>query len=209
MLQEMRIETANFDASVGHGTGLGISMMTKAGTNRYNGSAAYQFWSSKLNGANYYQQRVLDANPALQEVFDSGKSTNLSFTMGGPVVIPKLVNGQNKLFFFANYSYVADLIPGNIQGGATTIPARRICGAIFPTCCCCPTHSIPDLRPAHGASRSEPAGPRDPGPVPEQHHSAEPDRQPDVSAYAQFLPKPNQNPTSPGLAPNGQLPRRR
>ena len=34
MLQEMRIETSNFDASVGHGTGLGISMMTKAGTNR-------------------------------------------------------------------------------------------------------------------------------------------------------------------------------
>ena len=34
MLQEMRIETSNFDASVGHGTGLGIAMMTKAGTNR-------------------------------------------------------------------------------------------------------------------------------------------------------------------------------
>ena len=32
MLQEMRIETSNFDASVGHGTGLGVSMMTKAGT---------------------------------------------------------------------------------------------------------------------------------------------------------------------------------
>ena len=38
MLQEMRIETSNFDASVGHGTGLGVSMMTKAGTNRLSGT---------------------------------------------------------------------------------------------------------------------------------------------------------------------------
>ena len=38
MLQEMRIETSNFDASVGHGTGLGVAMMTKAGTNRWSGT---------------------------------------------------------------------------------------------------------------------------------------------------------------------------
>ncbi len=33
MIEEVRIETANFDASFGHGTGLGISMMTRSGTN--------------------------------------------------------------------------------------------------------------------------------------------------------------------------------
>ena len=33
MIQEMRVESANFDASVGHGLGLQISMMTRAGTN--------------------------------------------------------------------------------------------------------------------------------------------------------------------------------
>ena len=31
MIQEMRVESSNFDASVGHGTGLQISMMTRAG----------------------------------------------------------------------------------------------------------------------------------------------------------------------------------
>ena len=30
MIEEVRIETANFDASFGHGTGLGISMMTRS-----------------------------------------------------------------------------------------------------------------------------------------------------------------------------------
>ena len=33
MIQEMRVETSNFDASQGHGTGANISLMTRAGTN--------------------------------------------------------------------------------------------------------------------------------------------------------------------------------
>src|SRR6185436_15580109 len=37
MIQEMRVESANFDASVGHGLGLQISMMTRAGTARQRG----------------------------------------------------------------------------------------------------------------------------------------------------------------------------
>ena len=43
-------------------------------------------------------------------------------TAGGPVVIPKLVNGRNKLFFFGNYSHVNDFIPGKNQA-SSTVPA--------------------------------------------------------------------------------------
>src|SRR4030095_16640882 len=43
MIQEMRVESSNFDASVGHGLGLQISMMTRAGTNRQRGTANYQY----------------------------------------------------------------------------------------------------------------------------------------------------------------------
>ena len=77
MLQEMRIETSNFDASVGHGTGLGVSMMTKAGTNRLSGVASYQAWTSRLNGANYFQKPILERDAELKKVFQSGKSTNM------------------------------------------------------------------------------------------------------------------------------------
>ena len=42
MIQEMRVESANFDASVGHGLGLQISMMTRAGTNTHRGTVNYQ-----------------------------------------------------------------------------------------------------------------------------------------------------------------------
>jgi hypothetical protein len=203
MLQEMRIETSNFDASVGHGTGLGISMMTKAGTNRYSGSGAYQTWTSKLNGANHFQKPILDNDPALKKVFESGKSTNLSLTTGGPLTIPGLVNGQNKLFFFVNYSYVADLLPGNIQGGATTIPASEAhLRGDFSDLLLLPN---PQQYQIYDPLTARP-DPNRPGrvirdPFPNNIIPANRIVNPMYPLYTQFLPTPNQNPTSPGLAP--------
>ena len=59
MIQEMRVESANFDASVGHGLGLQISMMTRAGTNRQRGTVNYQYWSNKLNSLTEQQKTHL------------------------------------------------------------------------------------------------------------------------------------------------------
>ena len=56
MIQEMRVESANFDASVGHGLGLQISMMTRAGTNTQRGTVNYQYWSNKLNALTEQQK---------------------------------------------------------------------------------------------------------------------------------------------------------
>jgi hypothetical protein len=122
MIQEMRVESSNFDASVGHGTGLQISMMTRSGANEYRGTANYQYWTNKFNELNPSQR--LTFTPAGKALYDSGRSHNTAWTLGGPVVLPKLVNGRNKLFFFANYSYVNDFIPGKNQG-SSTIPANE------------------------------------------------------------------------------------
>jgi hypothetical protein len=201
MLQEMRIETSNFDASVGHGTGLGVAMMTKAGTNRLRGSAGYQTWTSRLNGANHFQQPILEADPALKKVFQSGKSTNMSYTVGGPLVIPKIVDGRNKLFFFANYSFVADLIPGNIQGGAITIPTEAHLRGDFSDLLLLPNpqqYRIYDPLTA----RPDPNRPgriiRDafPNNIIPQNRMVNPA----FGLYTRFLPTPNQNPGA-GLAP--------
>ena len=43
LIQEMRVETSNFDASQGHGTGANISLMTRAGTNLTRGTVNYQY----------------------------------------------------------------------------------------------------------------------------------------------------------------------
>ena len=55
-IEEVRIETSNFDASQGHGTGLTVSMMTRGGTNTLRGSANYTHWNNQLNSPNLQQE---------------------------------------------------------------------------------------------------------------------------------------------------------
>src|SRR6185436_4941775 len=119
MIEEMRVESSNFDASIGHGTGLQISMMTRGGANAYRGTGNYQYWTNKFNNLNPSQKATF--TPTGKALYDKGRDHNTAWTLGGPVVIPGLVDGHNKLFFFANYSYVNDFIPGKNQG-TSTIP---------------------------------------------------------------------------------------
>src|SRR6185436_15772581 len=92
MIQEMRVESSNFDASVGHGLGLQISMMTRAGTNKQRRTANYQFWTNKINALTEQQKTTFDDRAKSE--FEKGRSHNLSLTHGGPVVIPGVVNGR-------------------------------------------------------------------------------------------------------------------
>ena len=60
MIQEMRVESSNFDAAVGHGLGLQISMMTRAGTNKQRGTVNYQYWTNKFNALTAQQKLTFD-----------------------------------------------------------------------------------------------------------------------------------------------------
>ena len=113
-IQEMRVETSNFDAANGHGLGNQISMMTRAGTNATRGTINYQHWTNKLNALNAQQKSTF--NDEARRIFELGRSHNSAFTLGGPVNMPKLYDGTGKMFFFLNYSYVNDSIPGQEPG---------------------------------------------------------------------------------------------
>ena len=121
MIQEMRVESSNFDAAIGHGMGNTISMMTRAGTNSVRGSVNYQYWTNRLNSLNAQQKTTFATNDFAEREFRKGRSHNFAVTLGGPLVIPKVVDGRNKIFFFANYSKVDDSAPGR-NAGTSTIP---------------------------------------------------------------------------------------
>src|SRR5687767_6969918 len=122
-IEEVRIETSNFDASQGHGTGLTVSMMTRGGTNTLRGSANYTHWNNRLNSPNLQQQVTFAQDPRQEDAWRSGRSHIGAFTLGGPVVIPKLLDGRGKVFFFANYSQSNDSAPGRLAG-TSTVPAN-------------------------------------------------------------------------------------
>ncbi len=112
---EIKVETASFDASKGHGSGAMVSALTKSGTNAFRGSATWQYWNSDWNAtqsttnAAYYgaiEKAIADGNSAEAERLrgqpksPAGHSNNWATVIGGPVTLPRLFSGRDKLFFF-------------------------------------------------------------------------------------------------------------
>ncbi len=118
-IQEMRVESMSFDATMGNNSGAFIMMTTKAGTNEYHGALSNTHWQQRWHatGSNdngLYWGRIRDAELAGDSELarqlrseprqPSGRSNTYSGSLGGPVRIPKLYDGRNKLFFFFIYT---------------------------------------------------------------------------------------------------------
>src|SRR6185295_2292164 len=204
MIQEMRVESSNFDASVGHGTGVQISMMTRAGANQYRGTANYQYWTNKFNELNPSQRLTFSAKG--KALYDTGRSHNLAFTLGGPLALPfgdRSKQGPHKLFFFANYSYVNDFIPGKNQISSTVPASAAELNGDFSDLLKLPNpaqYQIYDPLTVH----RDPANPnrfiRDP--FPNNIIPANRIVNPLYNLYKQMLPKPNQNLLENGATPS-------
>jgi hypothetical protein len=68
MIQEMRIESTSFSASVGHGTGVGIAMMTRPGTNAWRGTGNFQYWTNQFNPPTTFQKEAFDVNRSTDRI---------------------------------------------------------------------------------------------------------------------------------------------
>ncbi len=136
-VQEFKVETAGFDASIGHTTGANISMMTKSGANLYHGTLTEQHWQQRWNGTPFftnklYWGRIHDAEARgdlelarrlrSEPRQTSGHSNNYAATIGGPVRIPKIYNGRDRLFFFFSYNGFQDRKPEEPSAINRTVP---------------------------------------------------------------------------------------
>ena len=195
MIQEMRIESTSFSASVGHGTGIGIAMMTKPGTNTWHGTGNFQYWTNKFNPPTTFQKQAFDVNPEAKTVYEQGYSHNSSGTIGGPI-------RRNKLFVFMNYSYSSDNINGR-NAPLRTIPAsdKQLAGD-FSDLLLLPRGAQYQIYDPL-TTRPDPTRPghviRDP--FPGNIIPADRITNPLYKTYTGFLPKPNNNPTSPDQEP--------
>jgi hypothetical protein len=136
-VQEVKVETSNFDAAIGHTTGASVTMMTRSGTNQYHGSVTEQHWQQRWQATNFftnqaYYRSIADAlakgDQALADKIrntpkqDSGRSNNYAATIGGPIRIPKLFDGRDHLFFFFSYQGNKDQVADLPSRMNTTIP---------------------------------------------------------------------------------------
>jgi hypothetical protein len=93
-LQEFKVESGLFSAEYGRAIAQ-INVSTKSGTNDFHGVAFEFLRNAKLDAKNYFD-RPGDPIPPF-------KRNQFGGTFSGPVLIPKLYNGKDKLFFMFNY----------------------------------------------------------------------------------------------------------
>jgi predicted RecA/RadA family phage recombinase len=94
-LQEFKVQYGIYPAEYGRNVGQ-INVSTKSGTNEYHG-VLFDFVRNSVMDATSYQFTSLP--PAKSPL----TRNQFGFTLGGPVRIPRLFNGTNRLFFMTNY----------------------------------------------------------------------------------------------------------
>jgi len=114
-IQEFAIQTSNFAAEFGQVGGGLFNTTMKSGTNQYHGSAYDYFVNEGLNAGQPFTN-----NGSGQLLRPRQRRNDYGFTLGGPVYIPKLYNGHDKLFFFFNWEqFRQTTITNNVS---TTVP---------------------------------------------------------------------------------------
>jgi hypothetical protein len=94
-IQEFKVQTGVYPAEYGHESSQ-VNVLTKSGGNAYHG-ALFEF----------LRNDVLDAQPYAFTSVHPKKSpfkwNDFGFELDGPVRIPRVLNGRDKLFFMSNY----------------------------------------------------------------------------------------------------------
>jgi hypothetical protein len=107
-LEEVKVLTSNYQAEYGRSGGGLIALTTRGGTNEYHGGARYFRRHDSMNANSYFNDlrggQGTYARPLYRYNF-------YGWDFGGPVYIPHVVNGKNKLFFFASQEYYSQLVP--------------------------------------------------------------------------------------------------
>ncbi len=89
-VQEFRVDSSNFPAEFGTGTGGQISVVTKSGGNKFHGSAFEYIRRDGLDARNYFD----NISPGIEK--SKLKLDQFGGSIGGPII-------KDKLFFFGSY----------------------------------------------------------------------------------------------------------
>jgi hypothetical protein len=103
-VQEVKVETFQSDAAYGHTGGGTVNVVMRGGTNTLHGSA-YEFNQvSRLAATPFFTNRA--GQKKSQLIFNQW-----GMTAGGPVYLPKIYHGKDKMFWFFGYEGIHDAFP--------------------------------------------------------------------------------------------------
>lgn len=100
-LQEFKVQTGIYPAEFGRGAGQ-INVSTKGGSNQYHG-ALFEFLRNDKLDARPYFFKDPESPTQTAPLKAPYRQNQYGGTISGPIVIPKLFNGKDRIFFMANY----------------------------------------------------------------------------------------------------------
>jgi hypothetical protein len=129
-IQEFKAQTETYSAEYGTSANQ-INIGYKSGTNRFHGTAFDFLRNNFFDARSYFDASV----PILRQ-------NDFGYSLGGPIWIPKVYNGKNRTFFFANYEglrsttfateYAVVPTAAELTGQFTTPIKDPVTGASFP-----------------------------------------------------------------------------
>jgi len=100
-LQEFKVQTGIYPAEFGRAAGQ-INVSTKGGSNQYHGTL-FEFLRNDKFDARPYFFKDPESPTQTAPIKAPYRQNQYGGTLSGPVWIPKLFNGKDRLFFMANY----------------------------------------------------------------------------------------------------------
>ena len=110
MVAEVRVDTATYDAAIGHSAGASVTVSLKSGTNTFRGTLGTFVSSGPMMTRNFFTNRFIfdpTTGPVTPEKIKANTPSTrwlrYSASVGGPVYIPKLYDGRNRTFWQFGY----------------------------------------------------------------------------------------------------------
>ena len=117
-IQEFKVQTNSLSAEYGRTGGGVLNFILKSGTNDLHWTLFEFLRNSKLDANNFFSnQRGIGLATFQRNQFGG--------VIGGPVIIPRMLNGRNKLFFFASFEGLRQSQQNTAQFTFPTLAERR------------------------------------------------------------------------------------
>jgi hypothetical protein len=120
-VQEIKVEVFQSDAAYGNTSGGTVNVVMKGGTNEFHGTAYLFNQVSALKATPFFTNAAGQTKPVT-------RFNQYGITAGGPVLIPRLLNGKNKLFWFFAWEGIKQSEP---EPTFSTVPTQAQRGGDF------------------------------------------------------------------------------
>ena len=123
-IQELKVLTSNFQAEFGHNSGGTITVVTKNGTQEFHGTAAWNHRHEEFNSDTWGNNHTVKNGAATPRV--PYRYNVETYSIGGPVFIPKHFNrDRKKLFFFWSQERTGQFVTGGTATQYTPTALER------------------------------------------------------------------------------------